>query len=177
MSWILQLSSGAPANIAATNTLYANAVPDLVGTFDPGKGKVQWQNGALNGNYFGDAYAKVVDPQCSAIAGSLRSACTLSAIADASGKVVLQNPQPGTRGNLGQNVIAQPGIWTLDGSLGKRFKITESKAFTLRMDATNIFNHPQPANPNLDMNNATPFGNIATKTGVRTFQGQLRLDF
>jgi hypothetical protein len=61
--------------------------------------------------------------------------------------------------------------------MGKRFKITESKAFTVRMDATNVFNHPQPANPTLDINSATPFGNISTKTGVRTFQGVLRLDF
>jgi hypothetical protein len=177
MSWIIQLSSGAATNISAATTLYANGVPDLVGPFDPSLGKVQWQDGALNGNYFGDVYRKVVDPQCTAIAGSLRSACTLSAIADASGTVILQNPQPGTRGNLGQNVIEQPGVWTFDAGLGKRFRITESKSFMLRMDATNVFNHPQPANPNLDINNATPFGNIATKTGVRTFQAQLRLDF
>ena len=181
MSWILQLSSGAPTNITANNTLYANAVPDLVGAFDPSKGKIQWKDGALNGNYFGDAYGKVADPQCATIAASLRPAtgtlCTLSAITDKSGDIVLQNPKPGTRGNLGQNVIEQPGTWNFDAGMGKRFKVTESKAFTLRIDATNIFNHPQPANPTLDINNAAPFGNISTKNGVRTFQGQLRLDF
>jgi hypothetical protein len=177
MSWILQLSSGAATNIAAITTLYANSVPDLVGNFDPGKGKVQWQDGALNGNYFGDVYKKITDPQCGTIAVSLRSVCTLSAITDASGNVVLQNPKPGMRGNLGQNVIEQPGTWTFDGSFGKRFRVTESKGFTVRMDATNIFNHPQPSNPVLDINSATPFGNISTKTGFRTFQGLLRLDF
>jgi hypothetical protein len=66
--------------------------------------------------------------------------------ASASGNVVLQNPQPGVRGNLGQNVIENPGTWTFDGSFGKRFKISEAKTVELRMDATNIFNHPQPAN-------------------------------
>jgi hypothetical protein len=177
MSWIIQLSSGAATSISANNTLYANAVPDVVGAFDPSKGKVQWQNGALNGNYFGDVYKKITDPQCGAVAVSLRSACTLSAITDASGNVVLQNPKPGTRGNLGRNVIEQPGTWTFDGSFGKRFKIAESKAFQIRMDATNIFNHPQPANPTLDINSSTPFGNITTKTGVRTFQGMMRLEF
>jgi hypothetical protein len=45
------------------------------------------------------------------------------------------------------------------------------------MDATNIFNHPQPANPTLDINSSTAFGNIASKAGVRTFQGMLRLEF
>src|SRR5262249_6028269 len=163
---------------SAGTTLYANGVPDLVGAFDPSQGTVQWANGAQNGNYFGERYGKVTDPQCGAIAAALRSVCTLSAITDSkTGAIVLQNPQPGTGGNLGQNVIEQPGAWTFDAGMGKRFKVTESKAFTLRMDATNIFNHPQPANPTLDINSTNPFGNISTKTGVRTFQGQLRLDF
>jgi hypothetical protein len=177
MSWIVQLSSGAATNITAGNMLYANGVPDVAGAFDPSSGKVDWKSGALNGNYFADAYKKTTDPQCGGIAASLRTACTLSAITDASGNIVLRNPLPGTRGNLGRNVIEQPGTWTFDGSFGKRFRIDETKALTFRMDATNIFNHPQPANPNLDINSATPFGNIATKNGVRTFQGQLRLDF
>ena len=177
MTWIIQVSSGAATNITAGTTLYANSVPDLVGGFEADNGKVQWAGGALNGNYFGDIYGKTTDPQCSTIAASLRSVCTLSAITDKSGSIVLQNPKPGARGNLGQNVIEQPGTWTFDAGMGKRFKVNESKAFTFRMDATNIFNHPQPANPTLDINSATPFGNISTKTGVRTFQGQLRLDF
>ena len=54
MSWIIQLSSGTASSIAAATTLYANGVPDRVGAFDPSLGKVQWQSGALNGNYFGD---------------------------------------------------------------------------------------------------------------------------
>jgi hypothetical protein len=136
-----------------------------------------WESGALNGNYFGDRYKKITDPQCSAIAVSLRSVCTLGAITDESGNVVLQNPQPGVRGNLGQNVIETAGTWTFDASFGKRFTVSESKKVELRVDATNIFNHPQPANPTLDINSSTAFGNIATKTGVRTFQGMLRLDF
>jgi hypothetical protein len=45
------------------------------------------------------------------------------------------------------------------------------------MDALNIFNHPQPANPNLNINGDVPFGNIETKTGNRQFQLEVRLDF
>jgi hypothetical protein len=46
------------------------------------------------------------------------------------------------------------------------------------MDATNILNHPVPADPNLDINNAdVPFADIATKNGVRQFQLSLRLEF
>jgi hypothetical protein len=178
MSWILNLSSGDAANITAQNMLYGSGVPDRVGAFDPKAGDVQWKDGAVAGNYFGNTYHKVTDPQCSSITSTLQSFCTLSVIADGSGNIVLQNPKPGTRGNLGQRVIETPGRWNFDTAVSKSFKISETKRFQLRMDATNIFNHPVPADPNLDINNAdVPFGNIDTKTGQRQFQLQLRLEF
>jgi hypothetical protein len=111
------------------------------------------------------------------VAGSIRSLCTLTAIADSSNNIVLQNPLPGKRGTLGQNSIEMPGMWTFDAGFGKRFRIDETKGFSLRVDATNIFNHPQPANPNLDINATVPFGNIATKTGNRALQAQMRVEF
>jgi hypothetical protein len=181
MSWIVDLASGEPTNITAQSMLYANGVPDIVGKFDPSDGQVQWKDGDLAGNYFGNAYHRVPDPQCSRIAPVLQTAnpsvCTLSAIADASGNIVLQNPLPGTRGNLGQNVIEMPGAWSLDTSMGKNVKLSESKRLNFRMDATNILNHPQPAAPDLNINGSNPFGNIATKTGQRQFQLQVRLEF
>jgi hypothetical protein len=65
--------------------------------------------------------------------------------------------------------------------MSKRFQLTESKTLQVRVDALNILNHPQPANPNLNLNNppgtTTAFGEIATKTGARSFQAQLRLNF
>jgi hypothetical protein len=178
MSWILNLTSGAAADIGGANSLYANGVPDIVGPFDPSAGKVEWNDGALAGNYFGSAYTKVADPQCSAIAASLRSICTLNAVADSSGRIVLQNARPGVRGTLGQNVMELPGTWGLDGALSKRFQVGESRSFQLRVDALNVFNHPQPANPSLVLSGSnTPFGNIASKAGNRSFQAQLRVSF
>jgi hypothetical protein len=176
LGWIVNLESGTPGNITAQNMLYANGVPDRVGNFDPRSGKVKWQNGAVAGNYFGGAYTNVTDPQCSQIAASLKSLCTLSAIADSSGNIVLQNPKPGTRGNLGQNVIENPGTWTLNTSMSKAFRIREQMNLKFRLDASNLLNHPQPANPGLNINSGT-FGNIATKTGTRNIQGVLRLEF
>ncbi|HEY2380503.1 MAG TPA: TonB-dependent receptor [Terriglobia bacterium] len=176
MGWIVDLSSGVPTSISAQSMLYANGVPDRVGPFNPHAGKVQWQNGALAGNFFGGAYKTVADPQCSSIASSLQSLCTLTAVANSSGTVVLQNPKPGTRGNLGQNVIENPGMWTLNTSMSKAFKIRESKTLRFRMDATNILNHPTPSNPTLSINSA-PFGNIASKSGNRQFQAVMRLEF
>lgn len=177
MSWIFNVTSGAPANIAAQDMLYDAGVPDLVGTFDPAAGSVQWDDGARAGNYFGGAYSKVRDPQCGAIAPSLQRRCNLNAIADSSGNIVLQNPQPGTRGNLGQSVVSMPGTWTLDTAMSKSFQVGEAMRFQIRFDALNLFNHPQPSNPNLNINGGTPFGRIASKSGNRALKAQLRLDF
>ena len=104
-------------------------------------------------------------------------ATKLTAVTDASGNIVLQNPLPGTRGSLGQNSIEMPGTWTFDSGIGKGIKLPEARVLTLRIDATNIFNHPQPSNPSFDINSPLPFGNIATKTGNRALQAQVRLDF
>jgi hypothetical protein len=180
MSWIINLSSGDPTNISAQSMLYGNGVPDRVGNFDPKIGKVQWTEGAVAGNYFGGEYKQVRDPQCSRIAPSLQAStlCTLSAIADSSGNIVLQNPLPGTRGNLGQNVMELAGTWTVDGGVSKAFTISETKQVQFRLDALNVFNHPVPADPTLDINSTTnPFGNIGTKAGTRQFQAMLRLQF
>jgi hypothetical protein len=176
MTWIVDLASGTPTNITAQSMLYANGVPDVVGNFD-GSGKVFWKEGDGNGNYFGGKYKKVTDPQCATIAASIQSICTLTAIADQSNNIILQNPKPGTRGNLGQNTIEMPGSWTLDSSIVKRFKIDETKRLLFRIDAANILNHPQPSNPDLNINSNVTFGNISTKTGNRQFQAQVRLEF
>jgi hypothetical protein len=164
--------------------LYANGVPDRVGPFNPHTGHVHWAKGALAGNYFNGAYTSVPDPQCSSIAANLQSLCTLQAVANSSGQIVLQNPQPGTRGNLGQNVIENPGSWNLNTSMGKAFQVRENMKLKFRVDATNILNHPVPANPTLSINPGTvPFGNIASKgstvpaNGGRQLQGMLRLEF
>jgi hypothetical protein len=187
MSWIFDMSTGSPSNIFAQNQLYANGVPDIVGPF-PRKGKVVWEDGAVNGNVFGSAYAKVRDPQCSRISASLQQFCTLNAVADSTGRIVLQQPQPGTRGTLGQTSLELPGLWTLDMAMAKAFQITESKRLRFRVDALNVFNHPYPvlnsasfagpgANPTVTLGSTIQFGDITTKSGNRQFLAQLRLEF
>jgi hypothetical protein len=185
MSWIVNLTSGPPASIGTitgatgVNSLYGNGVPDVVGPFSVDTRNVRWAAGAIAGNYFeSGTLMKVTDPQCAAIASNLRSLCTLGAVADAkTGQILLQNPKPGTRGTLGLNVLEQPGRWRFDGSIGKSFKISETKSLSFRADAENIFNHPEPSNPILDINSAEVFGNIAQKTGIRRFQAMMRLNF
>jgi len=92
------------------------------------------------------------DPQCAGVstvlaAGvSLRDRCNngISALAvvnpDGSQSLVLQNAQPGTRGNLGSNTMEGPGRWSLDASLSKGFRLAETKTLQVRFDATNILN-------------------------------------
>jgi hypothetical protein len=56
-------------------------------------------------------------------------------------------------------------------------KITDSKNIQLRFDALNVLNHPQPVTPVLAVNTTAPWGQMATKTGGRLFQGSARLTF
>jgi hypothetical protein len=45
--------------------------------------------------------------------------------------------------NGGRNTLRLPGINNFDASLGKRFNITERKAFEFRAEAYNVFNNSQ----------------------------------
>jgi hypothetical protein len=99
VGWIVNVNSGAPLTVTGNNSLYANARPDLVGAFPTGDGKVTFEGTpAATGAYWKPGtFAVDRDPQCSAIASSLRSLCTLNAIKDAqTGQILLQNAQPGT---------------------------------------------------------------------------------
>jgi len=165
--------------------LYNNGTPDIVGPFDLKSAKAEFPGGA-NGSYFSrDAIIQVPDPQCTSITWG---PCTLNAIADAKTRqILLQNPLPGTRGTLGQRVLEGPGRWRFDASLAKSFRITETKNLQFRMDAQNVFNHPEPQTAitgtsllNLDINNNN-FGLFtgpqAKMNSHREFQAQLRLNF
>jgi len=44
------------------------------------------------------------------------------------------------------------------------------------VDARNLFNHPIPGDPNLNINSGT-FGEINSKTGNRRLQGQIHFQF
>ena len=176
-SFIVNASTGQPASFTAANMLYGNGVADVVGPFNP-EGKVEWEG--QFGSYFASGqFVRVDDPQCSAVASSLQSFCTLNAVADAdTGQIVLQNPTPGNRGTGGRQTIRLPGDWSFDASMSKSVQITESKSLQIRFDATNILNHPVPASPSLDINATNDFGYIGSKGNQkRDFRGQLRLNF
>ena len=183
-SFIVNLDSGRPGNINGSTMLYAAGSPDIVGPVDLKSGTVHWgdelASGQLVGGYFPTGqFVKVADPQCSQVAASLQSFCTLDAVADGdTGQILLQNPQPGQRGTLGRRIIRLPGSWTFDAAISKAFQLSESKSLQLRIDAENILNHPVPNTPTLDINGTDPLGYISGKGNQhRELKGQLRLSF
>jgi Carboxypeptidase regulatory-like domain len=186
-----------------------NIAADVVGDFDIRQADLYWDGVNNKGSLFGkdNPFISVTDPQCPAT-GSGQTAypttltCGLTAVArlvaagtpgavqygvDATGKprygvIVLQNPKPGTQGNLGQSTFDMPGTWRFDGNLSKSFRISETKSVQFRMDATNVLNHPNPLpiSPAISINNTTTgdFGYLTnSKTGNRQFQAQFRLNF
>jgi hypothetical protein len=178
----------------AQSGLYGAGTPDVVGNFDYNSVGISWPDGAPEGNYFGKRYTYTQDPQCAAVAPGLQSLCNggLRAIMDTQGgQIVLQNPVPGTRGNMGQNTL-KPYRWNVDASVSKSIMIDETKSFRLRVDFSNVFNKVQPSGtlgssgtrivfptaPNVSINSTTlNFGAFPYKVGGRTFQFMGRFDF
>jgi hypothetical protein len=71
-----------------------------------------------------------------------------------------------------------PGQWSFDAAMSKSVRISESKSVQVRLDATNVFNHPVPNSPSFDINSTNPFGYIQDKGNQRReFKGQLRFSF
>jgi hypothetical protein len=89
---------------------------------------------------------------------------------------VFTTPAVGTFGNLSRNAVRGPSAWTADLSLLKNFRITEQKRFQARVEAYNIFNHPNLGDPNLNLRNSD-FNRIITRSGNRTMQVGLRFLF
>jgi hypothetical protein len=181
-------------------------------------GKVTWDTAVGEGNYWGfdslgrARFAREKDPQCSdgtVVASSLTSSCTLYALYDAvyvsddptdknfkkvdlvNSTLVLAQPLPGQQGNFGRQMMNGIGLFSLDMTMGKSIQITEGKSITLRVDATNILNHPTPSNstyawnarftqiydPNTTLANAEDFGRISSKGQHRTWQAKIRFTF
>ena len=204
-SFILNMSTGQPSSIGGAGTMrYGNprfVVASPLWTIPEGEAKWDGPNNNT-GTFFGNTFVTQRDPQCtdtSFVAASLQSVCTLNALAmrvdpDTPGAYLLPdgtsavnalvNAKPGEFGTLGARTIDSWGQFFLDGNIQKTFRISESKQLSLRVDATNILNHPQLATPNFNVGN-TPFGQIGSKgTPIfgggpvqRNFQAQVRLTF
>jgi hypothetical protein len=182
---IFSLSAGAPLTITApvstiiepTNNV-VNNTPVIVGDFPKSTGHV---TKVSNGVVYFAGFGQVTDPAVNGVttAQQLQGQFSNKAITDASGRILLVNPQPGQLGTMGLKWITGPGNLGLDMNLTKRVKLTETKEFELRIDATNILNHPNfgaPVAANLSISSVS-FGRITTASGGRSFVINSRLNF
>jgi hypothetical protein len=200
-SLILNYSSGSPTSITAGSLNYGTARPDVVGPWNVRSGDMRWDGVKNQGYYFGNPspYLIVADPQCALTRSvvdptgfSLGTVnCGLTAVAQAVApgtpgavtvgtqtyQYLLVNPKPGTQGNLGAATVETLGSYRFDANISKSFRIDEKKSVQVRIDASNVMNHPQIGNPTLSINNPN-FGLVTTDKGdSRSFQGSLRLTF
>jgi hypothetical protein len=177
---IFHWTSGAPLTIQAgdnpltTGSNFAN----IVGEFPKNTGELVASDTPGNREYF-SGLQRVDDPAEGLVtpADTLRSAYSRTALADASGDMVLQHAPYGQIGNMGQAWFEGPGSYDFDMNLLKRIQIDESRVFIVRLDAVSVLNHPNWGNPNVNLNSGS-FGLVALPTsGNRQFTFNVRLEF
>jgi hypothetical protein len=82
----------------------------------------------------------------------------------------------GHYGSSGRNILTAPGLTSLDFSLFKNFRLTESKNVQLRWEMYNVTNTPPFNPPNRSIGTGT-FGQITSAGLPREMQFGLRLEF
>ncbi len=86
-------------------------------------------------------------------------------------------PASGTYGTMPIDAFRGPGRWTVDANLSRNFRLGASRQLQLRLEAFNVFNHVNPANPITSLS-ASNFGKVtATATDPRILQLATKLTF
>ncbi len=82
-------------------------------------------------------------------------------------------------GNAARNIIVGPGLNTLDASLSKIFPILRDRgSLSFRIEAYNLFNHPNFDFPDANISNTNTVGVISnTVISQRQAQFAVRYDF
>jgi hypothetical protein len=155
---ITQLQSGNPMNVVTTslyNGVSGTIRPTLLGRFSTGRRAT-----LANGN--------VPFIQGTVCAGATPTpGCTFYA-------------QPTGFGTLGRNALTGPGFADSDVSLEKTTKLAEATALVIRIDAFDLLNHVNFANPTLSATglSTSTFGQIsATRTAVGDAGSSRQLQF
>jgi hypothetical protein len=165
----LSLTSG----IQTITTTGAN--PNVLGPVK-NMGKVTKLPGGVV-NYF-NGYTQIVDPTFTPVTtNGLSTGYTNKAILDPQGNLLFVNPQPGERGNLGFTTLRGPGETRFDLNMMKKFRVTETKEFEVRVDAINVLNTPNFAAPAVSINGNNNFGRITNASGARRFILNARVNF
>ncbi len=85
-------------------------------------------------------------------------------------KAAFAQNQTGAYGNLSRNAFRQPNFYNMDLSVSRIFPVHERLNFQLRMEAFNIFNHPNFNAFATALNNTGTFGNATGAADPRIFQ-------
>jgi len=81
-------------------------------------------------------------------------------------------------GNAGRNILAGPGLDSVDAMLAKSFGLGEKRALSLRLEAFNLLNHPNYDLPDANISNTNTAGSIsATVIPARQVQLAARFEF
>ena len=86
------------------------------------------------------------------------------------------NAAPYTFGNENPNLLVGPGLFNIDTSLIKTFRLKESSSFEIRGEFFNLFNHANFANPNAALGSPT-FGQIRSAQDGRIIQVGAKITF
>jgi hypothetical protein len=94
-------------------------------------------------------------------------------------------PANGVFGNEGRDTVLGPSLFQIDAALQKDTPFNERMGLIFRVDAFNVFNHPELGSPNLNVSSPATFGRITSLEntspigtgGARSIQLALRLRF
>jgi len=147
LSWLYEAQWMQKSSNWAAKNLLGNW--RLVGTYSAETGELVTPQSGTDSNGNGDAVDRtIINP-----AGQSNIGTDVTALKNTKGDTVAylaKNPNAryikaasGTFPNAGRDTLKMPGINNFDMSLAKRFKVTESKSFEIRADASNLFNHAQ----------------------------------
>ena len=79
-------------------------------------------------------------------------------------------------GNVANGLVRGPGQWTVDFSLAKKFKLTETTGFQIRLDMFNAFNHVNLSSLNGRVDDRD-FGTLDSAGAMRQMQLAARFTF
>jgi hypothetical protein len=183
----LSLTTGASSTTGIQTISNVSAKPDATGPIPKGFGTV---TRLASGPVYFNGYTQTTDPGIAGVSAlnGLTAGYSNKAIVAPNGQTILVNPQPGELGTLGYATVRGPGAFFFDMDLVKRVQITERTQFEFRVDAINLFNHPNfaaPTTANLNINSNT-FGvitglasgvNTGGNGGMRSFILNTRINF
>jgi len=180
ISPIVSFNSGTPFTFSSDSSSVNNLTdytPTVMGKV-PTTGTV---TRVSDGVIFFPDLRQIPDPGIRSIstAQQLDTRSTMLAITDASGNLLMVNPEPGVLGSLRPLSGRGPMSWRFDVNLVKRVRIGERKEFEFRMDAIDVLNSPifnAPVAADLDISSLT-FGRITTAGGNRIVVLGARINF